>query len=50
MMEHIIKTGRCEGDLVADFFMGSGTTLKVVLGHNRWEWKWQQNGLSRLRV
>lgn len=35
MMEHIIKTGRREGDMVADFFMGSGATLKAALKHNR---------------
>lgn len=35
MMEHIIKTSSREGDLVADFFMGSGATVKAALKHNR---------------
>ncbi|HCR4038240.1 TPA: site-specific DNA-methyltransferase [Morganella morganii] len=35
MMEHIIKASSREGDLVADFFMGSGATLKAALKHNR---------------
>lgn len=35
MMEHIIKTSSREGDLVADFFMGSGATIKAALKNNR---------------
>lgn len=35
MMEHIISSSSREGDLVADFFMGSGTTLKAALKLNR---------------
>ena len=35
MMEHIIKASSREGDLVADFFMGSEATLKAALKHNR---------------
>lgn len=34
-MEHIIKASSREGDLVADFFMGSGATLKAALKYNR---------------
>ena len=52
MMEHIIKASSREGDLVADFFMGSEATLKAALKHNRrvLEWKWKRNGLNRLRL
>ncbi|HGJ5890560.1 site-specific DNA-methyltransferase [Arsenophonus apicola] len=35
MMEHIIKSSSREGDLVADFFMGSGATIKAALKLNR---------------
>lgn len=35
MMERIIKAGSREGDLVADFFIGSGMTLKAPLKYNR---------------
>ncbi|HCZ8611532.1 TPA: site-specific DNA-methyltransferase, partial [Proteus mirabilis] len=35
MMEHIIRSSSREGDLVADFFMGSGATLKSALKLNR---------------
>lgn len=35
MMEHIIRSSSREGDLVADFFMGSGATLKAALKLNR---------------
>lgn len=35
MMEHIISSSSREGDLVADFFMGSGATLKAALKLNR---------------
>lgn len=35
MMEHIIRSSSREGDLVADFFMGSGATIKAGLKLNR---------------
>ncbi|UNH28357.1 site-specific DNA-methyltransferase [Moellerella wisconsensis] len=35
MMEHIINSSSREGDVVADFFMGSGATIKVALKLNR---------------
>ncbi|WP_277850504.1 DNA-methyltransferase [Moellerella wisconsensis] len=35
MMEHIIKSSSREGDVVADFFMGSGATIKAALKLNR---------------
>lgn len=35
MMEHIINSSSREGDIVADFFMGSGTTIKAALKLNR---------------
>ncbi|MGM0935904.1 MAG: DNA-methyltransferase [Pseudomonadota bacterium] len=35
MMEHIIKSSSREGDVVADFFMGSGATIKAALRLNR---------------
>ncbi|MCI9729753.1 site-specific DNA-methyltransferase, partial [Proteus mirabilis] len=35
MMEHIIRSSSREGELVADFFMGSGATLKAALKLNR---------------
>ncbi|WP_180737861.1 DNA-methyltransferase [Providencia stuartii] len=35
MMEHIINSSSREGDVVADFFMGSGTTIKAALKLNR---------------
>ncbi|HDT2265862.1 DNA-methyltransferase [Enterobacter asburiae] len=31
MMEHIIRSSSCPGDVVADFFMGSGSTIKAAL-------------------
>ena len=31
MMEHIIKSSSRPGDIVADFFMGSGSTIKAAL-------------------
>lgn len=31
MMEHIIQASSREGDVVADFFMGSGATIKAAL-------------------
>ncbi|PHM69280.1 type II DNA modification methyltransferase [Xenorhabdus kozodoii] len=34
-MAHIIQSSSREGDLVADFFMGSGATLKAALKLNR---------------
>jgi len=35
MMEHIIKTSSRPGEVVADFFMGSGATLKAAVRHGR---------------
>ncbi|MDD9341219.1 MAG: site-specific DNA-methyltransferase [Providencia heimbachae] len=35
MMEHIINSSSGEGDVVADFFMGSGATIKAALKLNR---------------
>ncbi|HFT1684960.1 DNA-methyltransferase [Providencia stuartii] len=35
MMEHIINSSTREGDVVADFFMGSGATVKAALKLNR---------------
>lgn len=35
MMEHIIRSSSREDDLVADFFMGSGATIKAGLKLNR---------------
>ncbi|MCG5369898.1 site-specific DNA-methyltransferase [Providencia rettgeri] len=35
MMEHIINSSSREGDVVADFFMGSGATVKAALKLNR---------------
>ncbi len=35
LMAHIIRSSSREGDLVADFFMGSGSTLKAALKLNR---------------
>ncbi|CCW29231.1 putative DNA methylase [Xenorhabdus nematophila F1] len=35
LMEHIIRSSSREGDMVADFFMGSGATLKAALKLNR---------------
>lgn len=35
MMEHIINSSSREGDIVADFFMGSGATIKAALKLNR---------------
>ncbi len=35
LMAHIIQSSSREGDLVADFFMGSGATLKAALKFNR---------------
>lgn len=35
MMEHIIRSSSREGDLVSDFFMGSGATIKAGLKLNR---------------
>lgn len=31
LMEHIIATSSRPGDVVADFFMGSGSTIKAAL-------------------
>nr|WP_323865375.1 site-specific DNA-methyltransferase [Xenorhabdus sp. Flor] len=35
LMTHIIQSSSREGDVVADFFMGSGATLKAALKLNR---------------
>ncbi|TDL54726.1 site-specific DNA-methyltransferase [Pantoea ananatis] len=35
MMEHIIQTSSRPDDLVADFFMGSGATVKAAIKHGR---------------
>lgn len=35
MMEHIIKSSSRKGDLIADFFMGSGSAIKAALKLNR---------------
>ncbi|MER3367029.1 site-specific DNA-methyltransferase [Providencia rettgeri] len=35
MMEHIINSSSREGDVVADFFMGSGATIKAAIKLNR---------------
>ncbi|WP_338885300.1 site-specific DNA-methyltransferase [Xenorhabdus sp. TH1] len=35
LMAHIIQSSSREGDMVADFFMGSGATLKAALKLNR---------------
>lgn len=35
MLEHIISSSSREGDLVADFFMGSGSTIKAAIKLNR---------------
>ncbi|EOE1542372.1 DNA-methyltransferase [Providencia rettgeri] len=35
MMEHIINSSSRDGDVVADFFMGSGATIKAALKLNR---------------
>ncbi len=31
MMEHIIRSSSRPGDVVADFFMGSGATIKAAI-------------------
>ncbi|WGL97011.1 DNA-methyltransferase [Arsenophonus nasoniae] len=35
MLEHIINSSSREGDIVADFFMGSGSTIKAAIKLNR---------------
>ena len=35
LMEHIIKSSTRPGDVVADFFMGSGSTVKAALKFGR---------------
>ncbi len=35
MMCHIIQAGSRPGDVVADFFMGSGATIKAALALGR---------------
>ena len=39
LLERIIKASSNEGDLIADFFCGSGTTLAVAE-------RWGRNGLA----
>ncbi|WGL99700.1 site-specific DNA-methyltransferase [Arsenophonus sp. aPb] len=59
MLEHIINSSSREGDLVADFFMGSGSTIKAALKLNRrclgveLEQKWFEQikqKIERLRI
>lgn len=47
LLERIIKVGSNEGDLVADFFCGSGTTLAVAEKLNR---RWIGCDLSRFAI
>jgi DNA modification methylase len=47
MLERIIKASSNEGDLVADFFCGSGTTLAVAEKLNR---KWIGTDLGRFSI
>lgn len=47
LMERIIKASSNEGDLVADFFCGSGTTLAVAEKLGR---KWIGSDLSRFSI
>ncbi|KAB7898820.1 site-specific DNA-methyltransferase [Rouxiella sp. S1S-2] len=35
MMDHIVQASSREGDVVADFFMGSGATIKAAIKHRR---------------
>lgn len=47
LLERIIKTSSNEGDLVADFFVGSGTTLAVAEKLNR---KWIGSDLGKFGI
>lgn len=47
LIERIIKASSSEGDLVADFFCGSGTTLSVAEKLNR---KWIGTDLGRFSI
>ena len=47
LIEHFIKASSNEGDLVADFFVGSGTTLSVAEKLNR---KWIGSDLGKFSV
>ncbi|TRZ89888.1 MAG: site-specific DNA-methyltransferase [Methanosarcinales archaeon] len=47
LLERIIKTSSNEGDLVADFFGGSGTTLAVAEKLNR---KWIASDLGKFAI
>ncbi|MFX1394834.1 MAG: DNA methyltransferase [Promethearchaeota archaeon] len=47
LLERIIKLGSDEGDLIADFFCGSGTTLLVAEKLNR---KWIGSDISKYAI
>lgn len=47
LIERIIKLGSNEGDLIADFFCGSGTTLLVADQLNR---KWMGSDISKYAI
>lgn len=47
LMERILKTSSAPGDLIADFFCGSGTTLAVAEKLGR---KWLGSDLSRFAI
>ncbi len=47
LLERIIKASSNEGDLVADFFCGSGTTAAVAEKLNR---KWITTDLGRFAI
>ncbi|MFQ5874606.1 MAG: site-specific DNA-methyltransferase, partial [Dehalococcoidia bacterium] len=47
LLERIIKASSCEGDLVADFFCGSGTTMAVAEKLGR---RWTGCDLSRYAI
>ncbi len=47
LLERIIKTSSCEGDLVADFFCGSGTTAAVAEELGR---KWIVSDLGKYAI
>ena len=47
LIERIIKTSTCDGDLIADFFCGSGTTLAVAEKLGR---KWIGSDLGKFAI
>jgi len=47
LLRRIIKTSSCEGDLIADFFCGSGTTLAVAETLGR---KWIGSDLGKFAI